>query len=310
MNYKGLCLTLTAANVAPDSQSGAWPLETTSMWLWDKNDPSPPYTPQGITSFVDGTTGQEVVVVSWHSDTDGGDARISYLMSADDGSGNYLYGHARLGDAGTTAKLHAGGVAFFDNQLLVADTSHGVIAYDVTNPRQIDKVDWRVDWITNYDLDAGNPALERFSFTDVDWTDPENPLLLTGVYVNSKGSTTHQPSVLGWPLAAGKGPSLNSPTVFLDSTPTSPSFKTFWYMQGVAHYGNRWYLSQSGGIDSIGVLKGDLSSKSPKFDKLVTTDLGLEDLHIPPGGQYLWGLTENVDAKGTGDPRPFFRITL
>jgi len=310
VDYKGLPLTLTAASVAPSSQSGAWPLKTTSMWLWNENDPSPPCTPQGITSFVDDTTGQEVVIVSWHSDAEGGDARISYLVSADDGSANYLYGHARLGDAGTTAKLHAGGVAFFDNQLLVADTYHGVIAFDVTNPQQDGEGNWQVAWITNYELDTGNPALKRFSFTDVDWTDPKNPLLLTGIYVNTKDSITLQPSVLGWPLVAGQGPSLKSPTVFLDSTPTSPSFKTFWYMQGVAHYGDRWYLSQSGKFGSIRSLKGDLSSEPPRFDKMVTTDLGLEDLHIPPGGQYLWGLTENVDAKGTGDPRPFFRITL
>lgn len=310
MKYNGVPLTLTAASVDPSSQSGAWPLKTTSMWLWDSNDPSPPCTPQGITSFVDDTTGQEVVVVSWHSDTDGGDARISYLVSADDGSNNYLYGHARLGDAGTTAKLHAGGVAFFDNQLLVADTDHGVVAFAVTDPQPVGTDTWQVDLITRYDLDAGNPALERFSFTDVDWTDPANPLLLTGVYVNTAQSTEHQPSILGWPLTAGKGPSLNSPTVFLDSTPTSPSFKSFWYMQGVAHYGDRWYLSQSGKIAGIRSLKGDLSSEPPRFDNVAKTDLGLEDLHIPPGGKYLWGLTENVDGKGTDDPRPFFRITL
>jgi hypothetical protein len=279
------------------------------MWTWDPNDESGPYTPQGITSFT-GTIDDvdvDVVVVSWHSNN-GGDARISYLVKAAGATG-YSYGHARLGDAGTTANLHAGGIAFFDSQLLVADTDRGVVAFDVTNPQQDNQGVWQVAELTSYDLIAPDKALNRYSFADVDWTDSKAPLLLTGVYVSSKEANTYHPSVLGWKLIAGKGPTTKSPKVFLDDNAGSKR-DSFWYLQGVAHHGDTWYLSQSGSIAAIRAAAGDLSGTSPVYSTVATCDLGVEDLHIPPGGQWLWGLTENVKLDIQGLPRLVFRIPI
>jgi len=273
------------------------------MWTWEAANPLEPFTPQGITSFVDEKAAQKLVVVSWHSDN-GGDARISYLLKDD--KGDQRYGHARLGDPGETSSLHAGGIACFANRLLVADTKIGIVAFDVANPRKGSDGIWQIDRCETYCLarEISDASLRLFSFADVDWTDHDHPMLLTGAYVDKSLAAKLHPSVLGWALE-GSGPVKTAPDILLDSTDES-----FRYLQGIAHYGKTWYLSQSGSVHQIRSVDGELSASSPTFNQIANTTLGLEDLHIPSSGKSLWGLTENVAPDVRQYPRLIFRIPL
>ncbi len=301
MDFKGLNFSFSAKSSACPAKA-TFP-SGTKFWTWDPTDVSD-YTPQGITSFsfVDGGTPRELVLVSWY--LEGQPSRISYLEL--DSNGDYQYGYAILvhrkdevDDRGDGVVLHAGGLAFHANKLLVADTKVGILSFDAMNPQppELNETLWRIFELDRFYLSKYVP--DYFSFMDIAWTQqtdytgsPLPPYLLTGMYVDKPLSATHIPAILGWQLD-DDGPLRQPPLLnFLGDCPAGITGKIdFKYMQGVAVHNDTWYVSQSGYHHSIRQITGALCPPT-LGDVPVDCSFGLEDLHIPKGGCCLRGLTE------------------
>ena len=305
--YKGLPLDLIAEPVADPGKYGTWPLGTRA-WTWASEAGGSGYVPQGITSFRDSDTKEDVVLVSWHSAEDTNlPPRLSYLKRA---GTHWFYGSALLQGKDVTPELHAGGIAFFANRLLVADTNYGLLAFDATRPSLSGDIlgVWGIQQTGRFPLAAqiANPPQRKFSFADIDWSEPKRPVLLTGVYA-SKGDGL-QPGLFAWTLGAD-GPLIQPPT---DCLPCAQQdIETFRYIQGATRRGDTWYLSQSSDIAAITRYDTAPCEAPPPKTPLARCALGLEDLHIPQDGRVLRGLTENVsDEEQKLGPRLLFEIPL
>lgn len=300
MDYKGLPLDLLTQPVPDPGKYGTWPLGT-KAWTWASKD-DPAWTPQGITSFHDGD--QEVVLVSWHS---ANGPRLSYLVRDGD---NWNYGNVLLQGKNVTPELHAGGIAFYANRVLVADTDYGLLAFDATHPSLSGDIlgVWSIQQSKRFPLadQIANVQQRKFSFTDIDWSTPDEPVLLTGVYASKDNGL--QPGLFAWTLGTD-GPLIQAPTDCLPCA--ADQAKTFRYIQGATRRDGAWYLSQSGDVAAITRYDDAPCAAPPPKAPLALCTLGLEDLHIPAGGGVLRGLTENVSTEEQKQgPRLLLEIPL
>ena len=134
--------------------------------------------PQGVDGGRDG----RVLLVSWYSKRTGA-ARISVVDQA-----HGRYGHVALVDAdGTPVKTHAGGLAWREDLLYVADTTRGLRLFDLTR--------FRGDTLPQSGTYAPAGKL-RFSFCSVDRA---AGALLVGEYRDKQPGAR----LVRWPFGAG-----------------------------------------------------------------------------------------------------------
>jgi len=273
---------------------------------WNKGDRETElWYPQGI-SGLRGTFSpggrRRFIVVSWHGkgDYDQKGVRLSFVDVTDPTRPRYR--HALLvkpsGDARVFApiKIHAGGVATRGSTLFVADTAHGVRAFDARSlfPASADPskgrcgreggrfyaFDYRyvLPQAAFYEMTMGGP---RFSYASLDWSHRNAPHLITGNYHREPETARyHNPpaSIAWWTLDGDRVTAYSGKRVETGVERAQGA---------VAFNGNLW-LSQSGSDPHL-VVRSEDGTREEVFG----WPRGCEDLHYSPYSKRLWCHTEH-----------------
>ncbi|MDP9841649.1 hypothetical protein [Streptosporangium lutulentum] len=254
--------------------------------------------PQGLTCASDaGTgTGGSVFVVSWYHTPSSGAERGIRLSFLDTGSLRYrhvLLVTARADGNIVPINIHAGGVAWYEGLLYVADTTRGLRVFDLEHIYEIDGDDENTigkkggvhnafgyryvmpqtgAWIST--------GTARFSFAAIDRsTSPDT--LISGEYVDTPGEFGR---VARWPLTSAgslrKGADGTAAALDAYRLPAAR-------IQGALSYNGTWYLSQGAGSTKNGtlVVVGDTVKKRPY-------PVGPEDLTCVRDKKTVWSVSE------------------
>ncbi len=262
---------------------------------WDEEDgATSDWTPQGIATSFDAhgdarADGPVTVLVSWYArDVTGRDAacRISVLARRE----GVRYAHVSLLDPYRPwwrrqprlrpVPVHAGGIAWWGNTLLVASTRAGLLTFDLDDISLRDGgfvLPQSGAYVAR--AGAGQPPL-RYSFLSLDRCDQDRPWLLVGEYRRSGTGAR----IARFALDPRTGLPLDRPAQEL-LTPGIAS------MQGATRVDGRYYVSASHGATRPGHLYvGDGASG---FSKLAgALPIGPEDLSYDRGTDRLWTVTE------------------
>jgi hypothetical protein len=306
--------TATPTNTVPGN-----PANVSQAFGWNSGDQSVAYwIPQGLTGSADASpsglvAGREVVLASWY-----------YELSADPGSTSEKGVRLSLADVTDPAAvsyrhlllvepvvngaqvdfvpvvIHAGGIAWIDDYLYVADTSHGFRVFDMSKIAQVatgkDVIGYDagdgVHYAANYkyvvpqigNYERSGACTPRFSFVALDRsTSP--PSLVSGEYDASSlfGRLFH------WPLAAG-GDRLATPTSF----PDRAFFSAHSHLQGAVSYGATHWLSSSEPPAGAGDLYVAAEATASTVVGWVDAP---EDLVVDAPRGKLWGLSEGIGER-------------
>ncbi|MEU6747369.1 hypothetical protein ABZ914_14240 [Spirillospora sp. NPDC046719] len=261
-------------------------------------------------------------------------------------SGNASYMSLRTKQDSDHGSLHAGGLAWYGNYLYVADTARGLRVFDmryifdlksagdkadITDKTKIGRQDGKfyshgyryvmpeVAAYTNTvprtatgKYECRNSSSPNTSFVSLDRSGTDH--LVTGEFCDASKSDTNG-RVATWPLNGDSGrPDLNAtcvsnlpghaeiPCWHADTAYAMPADG----IQGAARYDGKWFMNQSRGDSSAGVLMqaaqpdgktGLLRSLAPPH----FTAIGPEDLSYWPGSDAgrsgLWTLTEHYGKR-------------
>ena len=153
-----------------------------SGFTWDAEDASTDdWWPQGLTTSAEGT----VLLSAWHAKGHGNEhlaTRISVVDLAAEGAPRYA--HVQLLDpVGQPVQVHAGGLAWWSRQLLVADTWRGVRLFDLNDVIQVGAGRFTLRQLVSWSptVWAGNRPL-RWSFLSLDDSEPGELWLVAGEY--------------------------------------------------------------------------------------------------------------------------------
>ena len=278
---------------------------------WQKGDNEVPYwIPQGITGKRNGgdDASKKYVLVSWYYKAEKDPdyqfkkgVRISFVDVTD--MDDIQYRHVLLVEPATASDafnvykpidIHAGGIAAIGNTLYVADTTHGMRAFDLTRIFQVSSDSTKLkcgiigshayafDYYyvlpqtKNYFLDH-NKA--NFSWVSIDSTDENNPKLFTGNYKGGDYDEDAIPTISWWDLSSsGAITSLNK----LISS-----------------------ISLSENIQGGHIISGKKFLANSKTDKILVdgksaqswANEGCEDLHYSKYSDNLWSLTESLNKR-------------
>lgn len=274
-------------------------------FTWDDEDSGTvKWYPQGITglrSSPELDAQHKYIVVSWYGkdDYEYKGVRLSFVDVTD--MDKISYRHVLLVQPSDDNKIfkpipiHAGGLATRDNIIYVADTNNGIRAFDTRYifPANADlplknqcgiingKVyafDYRyiLPQSAHYKMIMGN---QKFSFTSMDWSDINNPKLITGNYHSSDPKYYNPPPKIVWW-------GLNETTIgnFTSSFQTNVE-----RVQGAVSLNSFLWLSQSGGDNA----KLQVMRIGDRVFKEFNWPSGCEDLHYSPYSKNLWCLTEH-----------------
>jgi hypothetical protein len=277
------------------------------------------WMPQGITGLRQGEE-KKFVVVSWYfkGDPPRKGVRLSFVDVTDIPSSRgtaVSYRHVLLVQPSTTGDfnvfrpipIHAGGLASRGNIIFVMDTNNGVRAFDTSKmfPAQEDSGKSRCGIIDNkafafdyryilpqttfYHMTIGG---QNFSYSSLDWSDMDNPLLLIGNY-HSEADTDYinpPPKMVWWNLDGTTITGYDRTVVTcLARAQGGMSYKESSNKRLV-------WLSRSGSDPtlSVGRVSGEGCIEWHNF----SWPRGCEDLHFSPYSHNIWCLTEHRDRNG------------
>lgn len=230
------------------------------------------------------------ILVSWYdhkSDSTAKGVRVSFLDSRTgdyrhvllaypviNSYGNPSYESVRTDQDGGKS-LHAGGITWYGNFLYVADTNRGFRVFDMRHiydlgkasngttedPEKIGRHDGTYyghgyRYVMPQVASWTDSSPMHFSFTSLDRSGKDS--IVAGEYCDSKGEYCDgktEGTVAAWEIAGavdGEGEQITDPDYRWKPAETHVMKET--NIQGAARFQDRWYLSESTGGDSNGVL--------------------------------------------------------
>jgi hypothetical protein len=279
-----------------------------SAFKWSDKDNTGKWIPQGITGSAaaqaDGLVGgHRSLLVSWYQDTKASPARVSFVNADSLDGGGSTYNSATLvipsGRTVKPIKSHAGGIAWYQHWLFVAETHVGVRVFDMnyilgakTLPRTADlNAPFVLPQVGVYKQAKG--AGLTFSFVE---TDRSAPALITGKYADQKANRR----IVRWPLDSSTG----LPALQADGAWKMPASN----VQGGLMHNGRLVISSSYDPDGSGGI-GELASGVPDQPAAHWRwPDGAEDLHYAGTSHRIYSLTEKagdrivfaIDASSVG----------
>ncbi len=281
---------------------------------WNDGDVAVTYWyPQGVTGSWDASpdgliAGRRVAAVAWHYDEEAAGTaqdkgvRVSFadITEMDDISYRHVLLVEPFDNDGVAdfraAEIHAGGIVWLGDHLLVADTTYGIRVFDMTRVLEVatgvDSIGWDgvsayhaynyryvLPQVSRYALSPCSCAA-RFSFVALDRSsDPMS--LVSGDYV----SAAITGMLYRWPLEDGLlhgGP---------DTTPASEAWLAQHdRMQGALAHDGQWWLSCSSQNGAYGRLYRTAASTPSIHWEWVD---GPEDLSLDTTTGELWSASED-----------------
>jgi len=269
--------------------------ETTAWW------------PQGLATSAEADTPvvgsqRTVVLAAWYARNRAGQGdvacRVSVLDLSDDDRPRY--GHALLVDPHRRfwsrrrhrdVPVHAGGLVWSGNLLLVADTRRGMRVFDLRDLTRLPpgaKGFWGCDYVLpqrgRWLAGASGSAPLRWSFASLDRTDPAGTWLVAGEY-SAKGVGARVTRLPLEPLLAGER--AEAVEVLVTDLPR---------MQGVARVDGSYWVSTSAGRRHRGHLWTGRPG-SPFTQMAEALPVGPEDVSYDPTRRGLWTQTEHPGQR-------------
>jgi hypothetical protein len=271
--------------------------------------------PQGITTSADATDDgkwgeNRIQLVSWYGKGDraGAGVRISFVQANKLRGARYRhvllvepYRHPDGSADFRALKIHAGGIAWYGSYLYVADTNHGLRAFDVRRMLQTTSsakgvvgaagggkyaaasYKYVLPQVSAYQQPAGAGLV--FSFVSVDrGSSPQS--LLTGEYRQGKPGGR----VVRWPLDAPSDRLAGGADVHADGAYVMPQTN----VQGALSAAGRLFLSASAGAKGNGTLTSDVPGQR---SKAYAWGYGAEDLTYSPLSGRIYSLTEHPGRR-------------
>lgn len=268
---------------------------------WDREDSATrDWWPQGLTTAADsghpGVAGRRIVVSAWYAKRPAAGAPATRISVIDlDPEAAPRYAHVALVAPHRDQRsgrithrpvpVHAGGLAWFGDRLLVADTRHGVRVFrldDVvrTAPGRLPGFDLALPqsgvWRAGVEGDA-RPL--RWSFLSLDRTEPGAVSLVAGEYVRGDGARLAR-----WALDHGTG----TPTRTAADEVLRTDLRS---MQGAVRVQGTYVLSASQGAYRRGQLWTGTGERAWTRHRRALP-VGPEDLAYDPVSDRLWTQTE------------------
>jgi len=265
-------------------------------FAWDRADGSTrTWWPQGLTTSADAAAapgsdlgGRRVLLCGWYAKRRGGGhaaTRVSVVDVTDLQAPRYA--HVQLLDAGLEpVRVHAGGLAWCGDLLLVADTRRGIRVFDLCTVFRSADGGFRLSQCGSWTPDQAQPTPPlRWSFLSVDRTAPGELSLVAGEY-NRYGSGAR---LARWALDPDTClPRTTAPDEVIRTDITS--------MQGVVRVDGTYVVSASHGR----IRRGHLWTGRPGGQWVKhagALPVGPEDLAYDPETQRLWTLTEHPGQR-------------
>ncbi|WP_028066095.1 hypothetical protein [Solirubrobacter soli] len=267
-----------------------------SAFKWSDKDNTGKWIPQGITGSAaaqdDGIVGgHRSLLVSWYQDIPSSPARVSFVNADSLNGGGSTYNSATLvipsGRTVKPIKTHAGGIAWYQHWLFVAETRVGVRVFDMNYILGAKKLPPTADLNAPFVLPQvgfykqAKGAGLTFSFVE---TDRSSPALITGKYADKKANRR----IVRWPLDAGSGlPGLQANGAW--KMPASN-------VQGGLMHKGRLLISSSykpggGGIGELVAGNPDQAASHWNWPD------GAEDLHYAGTSNRVYSLTEKAGDR-------------
>lgn len=273
---------------------------------WNDGDvDSDEWWPQGITTSGDADAsgeveGRRLVVASWYAKPVGGapsrGSRLSFVDVTDPLRPRYRHVllvqpvHDKAADTWSLrpVRVHAGGIVWHGDTVMVADTGRGLRCFDVSDITRVDgpgfdKYRYVLPQRGSYRAvnDEGAEPF-RFSFTSVDrGSDPHR--LVVGEYGTGEQTTR----LAAWELSPeGTGLTLRDGV----AEPVAWRADGPGHMQGAVLVGDSWQVSVSRGRHRRGSLR--TSAGGAWADHKAELAVGPEDLSYWPQTDRLWNLSE------------------
>jgi hypothetical protein len=267
-----------------------------SSFKWSDRDNGGAWIPQGITGSAAATDdglidGHRALLVSWYKDTDASPARVSFVNADSLDGGGATYNSATLvipsGRTVRPIKSHAGGIAWYQHYLFVAETDVGVRVFDTNYILGAAKLPPTADLNAPYVLpqvgyyQQAKGAKLTFSFVE---TDRSAPALITGKYADLGRNRR----IVRWPLDPGTGlPALQASGAW--KMPASN------VQGGLMHKGrllaSSSYKAGGGGIGELVAGNPDQAASHWAWPD------GAEDLHYAGTSNRVYSLTEKKNDR-------------
>ncbi|MEV1119952.1 hypothetical protein AB0I91_33300 [Actinosynnema sp. NPDC049800] len=289
-----------------------------SHYCFDTNDANSrePWVPQGVSHVSDARSagvwrGREPVILSWYHRKGEHGADAVQLTFVDQ---NLKYRHVRLvvptrngKDYTQVTDVHAGGVLWYGRYIYVTETKRGLRVFDTNEIYRGKGADGYVmpqvgRWQTRTASDSddycrgANPD-PRFSYVGIDRTSRSHRILV-GEYCGSNDGDSRNGRVVAYPAEDGKPVTRRGQAV-----PGKVLMLPGQNVQGVAHDGRFWYLSQTGrgktGPSYLRRTKENPATGALQDDKVVEAPTGAEDLSLERDRGMLWSVTEFDDVGRT-----------
>lgn len=254
---------------------------------WQDDDVnSEAWIPQGITGSPDAKGSGTTIVVSFYDDKEGRGVRLAFVNAT--GAPTYRFVLLAAADGVSPVKIHAGGLAWYGDQLYVADTSRGFRVFDVRRIVRVATDDARFAGYKYVLPQSGSYEVASACKPLFSWVslDRDGTSLVSGEYCSTTACAGPLAGrVYRWPLDPATG-LLRSTRTF----PTEAFLTGTKQVQGGAMHDGTYYFSSSAPAGGGGELVRVTSTSSKK---LAWSDTP-EDLMVD--GDRLWGLSE-----GAGD---------
>lgn len=262
---------------------------------WQDDDvSSEAWIPQGITGSPDAKGSGSTVVVSFYDDREGRGVRLAFVNAT--GAPTYRFVLLAAADGVSPVKIHAGGLAWYGDQLYVADTAHGFRVFDTRRIVRVATDDVRfagykyvLPQSGAYEVASGCKPLFSWVSLDRDGTS-----LVSGEYCSTTACAGPLAGrVYRWPLDPATG-LLRSKRTY----PTEAFLTGTKQVQGGALHGGNYYFSSSAPAGGGGELVRVTRTSSTKLAWSNTP----EDLMVD--GDRLWGLSEVAGERFVYAARP------
>jgi len=265
-------------------------------FTWDRADAATrTWWPQGLTTSADACAapgsdigGRRVLLCGWYARRRGGGhaaTRVSVVDVTDLQTPRYA--HVQLLDAGMEpVRVHAGGLAWCGDLLLVADTQRGIRVFDLRTVFRSADGGFRLAQCDSWTPNRARPTPPlRWSFLSVDRTTPGELSLVAGEY-NRSGSGAR---LARW--------ALDPDTCLPWTTAPDEVIRTdIASMQGAVRVHGTYVVSASQGRFRRGQLWTGPAG-GPWLKHAGALPVGPEDLAYDPETQRLWTQTEHPGQR-------------
>lgn len=323
--------TVYGFNIPADRQAAGF--------KWNSGDQNTAvWRPQGITGFQWG--GRKFLLVTWYGreSYDHKGVRVSLvditnmndidyrhiLLVQDKDNVSDLDGYVQL-DGFAPVRIHAGGVAYYNEKIYVASTRLGLRVFDLNKmiPAAGNSTKDRIGIESDGTLRAFDYRyiLPQTGYYDITTADPFSCVSLgdgpgsgdglwTGQYITASDGGT--PKVFGFPLnTSGQIVSSPSPEAVTPKDNATGNYGPVYNIQGVYRTGTTTFMAVTG--------KSKYEGSTARLVRYTDGDdlgyrwrwpHGAEDLYLEQGTGYLWNLTEYETSLYGQENRYVFAVRL